>query len=134
MYSSVNEIINMKIIRFSFLLFFVCKFYWGNFLIAQQNVGIGTLNPNNSAVLDVSDTAKGILIPRINLQNINLPNPVPNPAVSLLVFNTNVSIVGGSGLGFYYWNGTQWIQAFGPQGLQGITGTTGAAGPTGSSE
>lgn len=106
----------------------------------NKNVGIGTIIPDSSAILELRDSTKGLLIPRINLQNINLSAPVVNPAISLLVFNTNPSLIGGSGIGFYYWNGAMWIQALGPQGptgpqgpqgLQGSTGSTGSQGPAG---
>ena len=39
--------------------------FQNQFMLAQQNVGIGTTTPNASALLDVSSTTKGILIPRM---------------------------------------------------------------------
>src|SRR5262249_9095695 len=49
-----------------------------------------------------------ILIPRISLTNISLASPVTSPATGLLIWNTNAALVGGSGIGFYYWDGTLW--------------------------
>lgn len=103
----------------------------------SKNVGIGTLNPDPSSILDLTDTAKGLLIPRVSLQSVNDITTIANPALSLLVYNINPAISGGNGAGFYYWNGIQWVQAIGPAGPQGpagvngATGTTGAIGPTG---
>ena len=73
-----------------------------------QNVGIGTDTPDQSAKLDVTSTNTGVLVPRILLTDVTLAAPVTAPATGLLVWNTNAAIVGGSGAGFYYWNGIQW--------------------------
>lgn len=72
--------------------------------IQAQNVGIGTNNPSPSAKLDITDTQKGVLIPRISIPNLNAAAPVTSPATSLIVYNNNVA----TGIGFYYWNGSQW--------------------------
>ncbi len=102
-----------------------------------QNVGINTINPHPSAGLDIDYTNKGFLLPRVSLQSNTDIVTVPNPATSLLVYNTNPTMVNGTGVGFYYWDGTQWVQAIGPQGPtgaqgpQGPTGAQGLQGPTG---
>jgi hypothetical protein len=72
----------------------------------SQNVGIGTNTPNSSAKLEISANDKGVLIPRISIANLNAAAPVTSPVVSLLVYNTNAS----TGLGYHYWNGTQWVK------------------------
>jgi len=105
---------------------------------AQQGVAINTAGSpaDPSAMLDVSSVSRGLLIPRVSLSSINDITTIPNPAVSLLVYNTNASMTGGA-VGFWYFNGTTWIQALGPQGpqgtqgIQGPTGLTGANGATG---
>lgn len=78
---------------------------------AQSNVGINSTGalPHASAGLDVNYTNKGVLIPRVNLTSINDVATIPGPANSLLVYNTNAAITGGCGVGYYYWNGSQWI-------------------------
>lgn len=79
----------------------------------SQNVGINTSGTpaDNSSMLDVSAMDKGILIPRVILDNVaNATSPINAPATGLLVFNTNAAIVGGSGVGFYYWSGTAWTK------------------------
>ena len=37
----------------------------------NQNVGIGTLTPNSSAMLDVVSTTKGVLVPRVSTVQMN---------------------------------------------------------------
>lgn len=81
------------------------------FFVHAQNVAINSTGalPDPSAGLDVSYTNKGVLIPRVSLTAVNNPAPITSPANALLVYNTNASVTGGCGAGYYYWNGTQWI-------------------------
>jgi phosphotransferase system IIA component len=76
-------------------------------LLFGQNVGINTTGavPDASSILDISSTDKGVLIPRVNIIDITTAAPITAPINSLLVYNTNVT----SGVGFYFWNGTKWI-------------------------
>lgn len=74
---------------------------------AQNNVGIGTTSPAASALLDLTAIDKGLLVPRVTLvAATNGTTPVASPATGLLVFNTG----GALSSGFYYWDGTQWVQ------------------------
>lgn len=110
--------------------------------LAQDNVGIGTSTPDPSALLELLSTNKGLLIPRVALQSNTDVVTIPAPAVSLLVYNTNPAMTNGA-LGFWYWDGTFWVQALGPMGptgpqgptgppgANGATGATGDTGPTG---
>ena len=104
-----------KLITLSIVLF-ICIFPllegWEGAAFAQQNVGIGTTAPNPSARLDIFSDNQGLLIPRVSLFSTTDVNTIPNPAISLLVYNTNPAMAGG-GLGIYYWSGTVWVQAFG---------------------
>ena len=76
-----------------------------------QNVGIGTATPNASAQLDVTSTARGILIPRINLLSPTDVVTVAAPATGLLVYNSNATLAQmPDGVGFYYWNGAIWLK------------------------
>lgn len=89
------------------LLFLVCMALlslMSEQVFAQQ--GIGTLQPDKSAALEVVSTKRGMLIPRIDIPDLNQAAPVTNPAHSLLAFNTGAS---GTQEGFYYWSddGTQ---------------------------
>jgi len=112
-------------------LFFLCLLC-SSYGYSQQGVSINTsgTQADPSAMLDVSSTSRGLLIPRVSLSSINDVTTIPGPAVSLLVYNTNAAMTGG-GVGFWYFNGTIWVQAIGPQGIQGPIGATGAAGADG---
>lgn len=69
-------------------------------IITFSQVGIGTTTPNASSLLDVTDTTKGILIPRMTLLQ---RNAIALPATGLIIYQTNNSP------GFYYFNGTIWV-------------------------
>jgi hypothetical protein len=66
---------------------------------AQKNVGIGTIAPEESAVLDLTSTNKGFLMPRMTSEEKNY---IKNPAKGLMVYQTNEAS------GYYFYNGTQW--------------------------
>jgi len=97
---------------------------------AQNNVGVGTTSPDVSAVLDVSSTDKGMLVPRLTiLQRL----AIQNPATGLLVYDISDNC-------FWYFkdqtNGWTSLcaSAVGPTGPTGSTGANGAngnPGPTG---
>lgn len=81
------------------------------FTFAQ--VGIGTANPNPTALLDVEATAgnfKGVLIPRIPLESLDSHAAIKGGKVpnSLLVFNTTAN----SELkpGYYFWFDSRWVR------------------------
>jgi len=101
---------------------------FGGTLLAQNNVGIGTISPNASSILDLTSTDKGMLVPRLTtLQR----NAVVSPAQGLLVYDTDVQC-------FFYFE-SSWKNlcnagttgATGAQGIQGVQGSTGAKGDTG---
>lgn len=111
-------------------------------LFSQTNsVGIGTLTPDPSAILDIDASPlnnKGVLVPRLTTgQRL----AIPSPANGLLVFDSDFSC-------FYYWSttSTSWKSlcesgsggatgstgSTGIAGAMGVTGTTGITGATGS--
>lgn len=98
----------------------------------SQNVGINTTGalPDNSAGLDIDFANKGLLVPRVSLTSTTDVVTIPTPATSLLVYNTNAAMTGGA-VGYWYYNGTAWVQALGPQGPAGPAGATGPQGPQG---
>jgi hypothetical protein len=53
--------------------------------VFSQNVGIGTSSPHASAQLDISNSGKGLLIPRMTTANISA---ITNPAKGLLVYDS----------------------------------------------
>jgi hypothetical protein len=75
-----------------------------------QNIGISVTGvvPDPSAGLDVNFTNKGVLIPRIALTSNTDVTTIPSPALSLLVYNTGTG--GLTPAGYYYWDGSQWVQ------------------------
>ena len=93
----------------------------------SQSVAINSTGaqPHPSAILEISSTNKGLLVPRLTANQRNL---IAAPAKGLLVYQTEVPE------GFYYNAGTadspEWILlgATGPQGQQGISGPVGATG------
>ncbi len=79
--------------------------------IAQGNVGIGTNTPDNSAVLDITSTDKGLLMPRVSLSNVATFGLANNTSTAgMVIYNTNASTTGGAGVGFYYWTGSVWTK------------------------
>ncbi|MFH2141433.1 MAG: hypothetical protein ABIJ97_03350 [Bacteroidota bacterium] len=90
----------LNLIPFILLVVFVLK------VNSQNNVGFGTTTPDASALLDLTATDKGLLIPRVTLNNASLPAPVTAPAEGLLIYNYN----GSEAHGFWYWDGSQWMQ------------------------
>jgi hypothetical protein len=72
----------MKKIFFFLLLTFV------SFVSFSQSIGIGTTTPNASAVLDIANGSKGLLIPRMTTTAINA---IPNPAKGLLVYDSTTN-------------------------------------------
>lgn len=90
------------------LVFLTCQVILGQ-------VGINTATPADGTALDINESDKGILIPKValsasnNLTGISLSGTTLEEGV--LVYNTQV-VTGSNPLnkGFYYWNGTdQWI-------------------------
>jgi hypothetical protein len=77
--------------------FFVCRI--------NAQLGIGTVTPNPSAVLDLSSTTKGLLLPRMTaLQQTDLVSP----AIGLMVYNTTTNQLEtnkGNGMGESQWTG-----------------------------
>ena len=79
----------------------------------SQNVGINASGnmPDASAMLDVSATNKGLLIPRVALTGSTDAATIPSPVTSLLVYNTATAGTAPNNVipGYYYWNGTNWV-------------------------
>lgn len=75
-----------------------------------QNVGVNATGatPDASAILDISSSDKGMLVPRVTLTGTNDITTIATPATSLLVYNT--ATVSDVTPGFYYFNGTLWVR------------------------
>ena len=89
----------MKTIAHFFTIVF---FLFGSLNIFSQGVAINTNGTaaDNSAMLDVSSTSKGILIPRMDIAQRNL---IGTPETGLLIYQTDGSP------GFYFYNGSSWV-------------------------
>jgi hypothetical protein len=67
-------------------------------LLAEGQVGIGTVNPASSAKLEVSSTTQGFLPPRMTRAQ---RNAISNPVAGLTIYNTDDKSV-------QVYNGTDW--------------------------
>lgn len=90
----------------------------------KENVGIGTTKPDQSAILDLSSTNKGLLMPRVTLQQ---RSSIQNPANGLIVYQTDMIS------GFYYYDGKEWKSVGGETTQNSVTdafnwGLTGNSG------
>jgi hypothetical protein len=88
--------------------------------LQAQNVGIGTPTPDNSAKLHIESSSRGLLIPRLVLDDASTAAPVTTPATGLLIYNQG----GAEPDGFYYWSGTNWVPLASATGLSDLDGDT----------
>ena len=68
------------------LLFFICFSAFTR--CSAQNIGIGTTNPDASAILDIAGTGKGLLIPRMTTAHIAA---LTTPAKGLLIYDSSLN-------------------------------------------
>lgn len=90
---------------------------FGMSYLGHAQVGIGTKNPSDSTVLDMQSDKKGVLFPRIHLNQLDELNPVVGQKgdmkiKGLIVFNINPNLesesLAGKSEGFYVWSGSSW--------------------------
>lgn len=81
-------------------LYFLFVWLVSSNLIAQDGVGINTDNPDPSALLDVTSTSQGVLIPRMTNGERDL---IASPARGLLIYSTTTNT-------FWYYNSSSWIE------------------------
>ena len=67
--------------------------------IKAQGIGIGTIAPNTSSILDITSNSKGFLVPRMNTTQ---RTGIINPAKGLLVFDNTTNE-------FWLYDGVQWV-------------------------
>jgi hypothetical protein len=87
-YTIKHKIKKMKKLLFSIVFFSAFS--------TNAQVGIGTPTPSANAVLDLTSTSKGLLLPRVD----DTTN-VPNPTAGLMVYNKNTNTAAVH-------NGVQW--------------------------
>ena len=118
-----NFFCRLQSIFFKSSLFLIFILGFKNMAIAQTtgSVGIGTTLPYANAILDITSTEKGLLIPRLTAAQRDVLTPKLNlVANGLLIYNVTT-------LRFNYWNGTQWNDV-GLAGARGADGTVWYAG------
>lgn len=98
------------------LFWSLCFLFFLN--LAHAQTGIGTTTPNAAAKLDVNSTDKGFLPPRVSLTANNVFSPIVGTsslATGLLIYNSATAGAAPNNVvpGYYYWNGTIWIQISG---------------------
>jgi hypothetical protein len=64
------------------------------------NIGFGTINPDSSAMLDITSNSMGLLIPRMTSVE---RSAIVKPAKGLMVFDSTT-------VSFWYYNGNSWQQ------------------------
>ena len=64
-------------------------------------VGVGTTTPDASSALDITSTTKGLLIPRMTIEQ---RDAISSPAIGLMIYQTDGTA------GFYYYNGSSWAE------------------------
>lgn len=88
----------------------------------NSRVGIGTITPDASAVLDLTSTDKGLLIPRMTHTQ---RDAVSSPSTGLMIYQTDNTP------GFYFYNGSAWATVGGnANNLWSTTGNTGTNAAT----
>ena len=104
---------------YSFFILMVVLF--GFSPVFPQGAAINTTGAtaHSSAILDLSSSNQGVLVPRMTETE---KNAISAPANGLLIYQTSPVA------GFWYFDGSQWTQAIGPAGSTGPTGPTGPAG------
>jgi hypothetical protein len=80
-------------------------------LMAQIKITDGAdLTMDQNSLLELQSTNKGILPPRIAINNIYLPTPLTAPVpAGMLVYSTGGAVTDG----YYYWTGTKWCSYVG---------------------
>jgi len=91
----------MKTLIFALLTFALIQFAHG------QSIGIGTSSPNQSAMLDVNSTTRGLLAPRMTTAQ---RTAIASPAKGLLVYDTDLNSL-------FHYNGAGWAAVGGGGGF-----------------
>ena len=125
----------------------LCALFVASAEFAQAQVKIGD-NPtiiNKASILELENSAKGLLFPRVSLTNTTTWSLASGstPVAGMMVYNIKTVASGfsgtaaypaiaGDGTGIYYWDGNGWVAGKGLKGTDGksITGAAGAPGAT----
>ena len=86
---------------------------------ANAQVTIGSTNdPHKGAILDLDSKSKGLLLPKVELNDAKVFQLSSDAAeiasgVGMVVFNTKADIKDGNGIGVYVWDGSTWLAVSG---------------------
>ncbi len=76
---------------------------------SQVKIGDNATTINSASLLELETTNKGFVLPRVSLTSTSSSSPLASGLLTgTIVYNTNSSITGGSGIGIYYWDGSSW--------------------------
>ncbi len=76
---------------------------------AQVKIGDNPTTINSNSLLELETTNKGFVLPRVSLTSTLQSSPLSSSMLEgTIVYNTNSAVTGGSGVGLYFWTGTQW--------------------------
>lgn len=123
----------MHLIHIRHIAISIMLVVWSSATIGQDNVGIGTATPHPSAILEITDSSRGVLIPRtdtVSVMNyVSSLSPPTDVADGLMIMDTNVNT-------YVYYDAVlgKWrrlIGLVGPTGPKGFPGPTGPRGDTG---
>jgi len=105
---------------------------------AQVNIGANTA-PNTDAMVEISGSTKGLLLPRIALTSTSSFAPLSAHVAGMAIYNTATAGAGATAVspGYYYNTGTAWIKIAGvASGTSWLTGgnTNGAISNLGTND
>lgn len=95
-------------------------------ILIHAQVGIGTPNPDPSAMLQINSKNKGMLLPSVALVSSTDQITVQNPAEGLIVWNNGSGTLAETG--FYYWSKSKWNMISTTASYSG-NGTNGGVSP-----
>lgn len=99
--------------KIHYILFLFCLLSATGYVYPQVTIGTED-DPHRDAVLDLksADNNKGLLLPRLNLVDVNEPEPMKRHVAGMVVYNLGENNVPA---GYYYNDGYQWVQIFDSQ-------------------
>jgi hypothetical protein len=74
-------------------------------LVVSAQIGINTSTPDANTALDIVSDDKGILIPRVELNDLSTASPLGLPVTDGVMIYSESGTVSD---GFYYWEGNEW--------------------------
>ena len=85
--------------KFHKLYIFVFLLFFSSISIVYSQVGIGTITPDTSSMLDITSTTKGMLAPRMTSAQ---RTAIASPVEGLLVFDIDEDV-------FYFYDSSAWL-------------------------